>query len=254
MILDLHTHLTGHQDRPASRENIQDYLEAARRAGLEEIGFADHDRYFDDLNLPLIGEVAQAYPDVKVRLGLEVSYRAGDEEKIRALLERFPLDYAIGSIHDIKGWLFDYPDQAPKHQEMDPDRLYLTYFALVEQAARSHLFTTVGHFDLIKIFGVRPRTDVRELAKSALQAIVEEDLVVEINTAGRYKPVGEFYPEAKLIREMVNRGLEFTLGSDAHEASLVGRDLREAAQFLQSCGVKRLISFEQKMRILHPFR
>ncbi|HVJ48169.1 histidinol-phosphatase HisJ family protein [Desulfitobacterium sp.] len=251
-MLDLHTHLIGHQDRPANRENIQDYLEAARRAGLQEIGFSDHDMYLEDLNLPLIREVAEEYPDLKVRVGLEVDYRAEDEAKIQTLLQTFPFDYVIGSVHEIKNWLFDYPDQAPKHREVDPDQLYLEYFSLVEKAARSQLFTTIGHFDLIKIFGVRPRTDVRELAANALQAIVENGLVAELNTAGRYKPVGEFYPERKLIQEMVNRGIEFTLGSDAHEAQYVGRDLSEATHLLQACGVKRLIRFEQKKRLTLP--
>lgn len=248
-MFDLHTHLIGHQDRPANRENIQDFLEAARRAGLEEIGFSDHDMYFEDLNLPLIHEVAEGYPDLKVRVGLEVDYRVKDEAKIQALLQTFPFDYVIGSVHEIQSWLFDYPEQAQRHREEDPDRLYLAYFDLVEKAARSQLFTTIGHFDLIKLFGVRPRTDVRELADNALRAIAENGLVAELNTAGRYKPVGEFYPEEKLIQEMVNRGIEFTLGSDAHEAQYVGRDLKEAVQLLQTCGVKRLIHFEQKKRL-----
>lgn len=250
-MFDLHTHLIGHQDRPANRENIRDFLEAAQRAGLQEMGFSDHDMYFEDLNLPLIREVAQDYPNIKVRVGLEVDYREEDEEKIRSLLETFPFDYVIGSVHEIKDWLFDYPDQAQRHREKDPDRLYIEYFDLVEKAARSHLFTMIGHFDLIKLFGVRPRTDVRELADHALRAIVENGLVAELNTAGRYKPVGEFYPEAKLIREMVNRGIEFTIGSDAHEARYVGRDLQEGVQLLQACGVKQLIHFEHKKRLVH---
>lgn len=253
-MLDLHTHLIGHQDRPANRENIQDYLEAAQQAGLQEFGFSDHDLYFEDLDLPLIREVAEAYPDLKVRVGLEVDYREEDEKKIHTLLQTFPFDYVIGSVHEIKGWLFDYPDQVQKHREADPDRLYLEYFTLVEKAARSQLFTTVGHFDLIKLFGVRPRTDVRELADNALRAIVENGLVAELNTAGRYKPVGEFYPEDKLIREMVNRGIEFTIGSDAHEAQYVGRDLKEGIKLLQACGVKRLIGFEEKKRLTFPLR
>lgn len=248
-MLDLHTHLIGHQDRTANQKNIQDYLAAAKQAGLKEFGFADHDMYFEDLDLPLIREVARAYPELNVRVGLEVDYRAEDELKIKNLLQTFDFDYVIGSVHEIKNWLFDYPEEAEKHKEMDPDQLYISYFSLVAKAARSQLFTTIGHFDLIKLFGVRPGTDVRELAEEAINAIAENGLVAELNTAGRYKPVGEFYPEEKLIREMVNHGIDFTLGSDAHEAKFVGRDLKEAIQFLNSCGVKRLISFQHKQKL-----
>lgn len=249
-MLDLHTHLIGHQDRLASEQNIKDYFEAAQQAGLKEFGFSDHDMYFEDLNLPLIREVAKAYPELNVRVGLEVDYRAGEEMKIKNVLKTFDFDYVIGSVHEIKQWLFDYPEEAQRHREMDPDQLYISYFSLVEKAAKSHLFTTIGHFDLIKLFGVRPSTDVRELAEKAIRAIAENDLVAELNTAGRYKPVGEFYPEEKLIREMVNHGIEFTLGSDAHEPKFVGRDLQEGIQWLKSCGVKRLISFQQKERLI----
>ncbi len=251
-MLDLHTHLIGHQDRPANEENIKAYLTSAEKAGLKEIGFTDHDLYFEDLDLPLIRRVAEAYPELKVRVGLEVDYRAEDEGKIRTLLEKFPFDYVIGSVHEIQGWLFDYPDQAQKHREQEPDQLYAAYFALVEKAARSQLFTTIGHFDLIKIFGVRPLTDVRELAEKAIQAIAENGLVVELNTAGQYKPVGEFYPEVKLLREMVSRGIDFTLGSDAHDASVVGRDLNKATELLQACGVKRLVGFERNEKVYYP--
>lgn len=251
-MLDLHTHLIGHQDRTANQVNIKDYLDAAKKAGLKEFGFADHDMYYEDLDLPLIRKVAREYPELNVRVGLEVDYRAEDELKIKNLLQTFDFDYVIGSVHEIKNWLFDYPEEAEKHKEKDPDQLYISYFSLVEKAARSHLFTTIGHFDLIKLFGVRPCTDVRELAEEAINAIAENGLVAELNTAGRYKPVGEFYPEEKLIREMVKHGIDFTLGSDAHEARLVGRDLKEGIQFLKFCGVKRLISFQQKQKLIFP--
>ena len=251
-MLDLHTHLIGHQDRPANQKNIKDYLEAAQRAGLKEFGLSDHDLYFEDLDLPLIREAAKAFPELNVRVGLEVDYRTEDELKIKNLLQTFDFDYVIGSVHEINNWLFDYPEEEQKHQEMDPDQLYISYFSLVEKAARSQLFTTIGHFDLIKLFGVRPHTDVRELAEEAIRAIAENGLAAELNTAGRYKPVGEFYPEDKLIREMVNHGIEFTLGSDAHEAKLVGRDLQEGIKLLKSCGVKRLLSFQQKQRLIFP--
>lgn len=243
-MLDMHVHLTGHEDRLATAENIREFLEQARRMGIKQIGFADHDYYYKELNLPLIREVAEEYPDLKVAIGLEVDYRPEDETKIRILLEKFPFDFVIGSVHEMNGWIFDLPGEEATHRVKDPDKMYREYFEWVEMAAASNLFTTIGHFDLIKLFGVRPDTDILKLAEAALDRIQEKGLVLELNTAGRYKPVGEYYPEVKVIEEIKRRGIPMTLGSDAHRAEQVGRDLASAAQLLKDLGIKEIVGFK----------
>ncbi|AFM01754.1 MULTISPECIES: histidinol-phosphatase HisJ family protein [Desulfitobacterium] len=251
-MLDMHVHLTGHADRLATAGNIREFLDQARRMGLKQIGFADHDYYYKDLNLPLIREVAEEYPDLKVAIGLEVDYRPSDEGKIKNLLEQFPFDFVIGSVHEMNGWVFDFPEEEAVHHQKDPDRMYKEYFHWVEMAAASDLFTTIGHFDLIKLFGVRPQTDILRLADAALEQIQKKGLVIELNTAGRYKPVGEYYPEVKIIQEIKRRGIPMTLGSDAHGAEYVGRDLERAAQLLKNLGIKDIIGFNHGQKEYYP--
>ncbi|MDR3600667.1 MAG: histidinol-phosphatase HisJ family protein [Desulfosporosinus sp.] len=242
-MLDLHVHLVGHNDREANRENIRAFLDEASRRGLKEIGFADHDYYWEQMNFPLIREVAKDYPQLNVRIGLEAEYRPNEEARIKHLLEQFPFDFVIGSVHEINGWAFDIPEEEQKHWEQDADVLYQRYFDVVTQAASSGLFTTIGHFDLIKIFGVRPRTDILVLAAEALTAVAKHGLVLEVNTNGRYKPVQEFYPEQCLREEIQRRGIDFTLGSDAHCAEVVGRDLDEGIELLRQMGVHSIVGF-----------
>ena len=244
-MLDLHVHLVGHNDREANQENIRAFLDVASRRGLKEIGFADHDYYWDQMNFPLIREVAKDYPQLNVRIGLEAEYRPDEEGRIKHQLEQFPFDFVIGSVHEINGWAFDMPGEEPKHWQIDADELYRGYFEIVTRAASSGLFTTIGHFDLIKIFGVRPKTDILALADEALTTVAERGLVLEVNTNGRYKPVQEFYPEQRLREEIKRRGIDFTLGSDAHSAEVVGRDLDEAMKLLSQIGVHSVIGFER---------
>lgn len=245
-MLDLHVHLLGHMDRTATRENIRSYFDQARIMKIRQIGFADHDVYWDALDLPLIREVSLEYPDLQVRVGLEVEYNAAKVQTMRQMINSYGFDYIIGSVHEIGGWGFDYPNEEEAHYRQDSDTLYKDYFSMVENAACSGLFSIIGHFDLIKIFKVRPKTDVRVLAARSLEAIKDNGLVVEINTNGRYKPVNEFYPEIKLIQEMIKMEIPFTLGSDAHEAGVVGRDLEEVCQILKSLGVDELTGFNNK--------
>lgn len=253
-MLDLHVHLIGERDRPATKDNIRAYLDEAVHKGLKQIGFSDHDLYWEDLKLELFKEVAPEYPGLEVRVGLEVDYRPQDEGKIRARLNSFPFDYAIGSVHEIGGWCFDLPREEKTHRDKDADTLYREYFALVAQAARSKLFTTIGHFDLIKLFGVRPRTDVLKLADEALTAVRDSNCALEINTNGRYKPIGEFYPEQRLVEEIQRRGIAFTLGSDAHRAEVVGRDLDEAVAELKLIGVRKIVGFKGWKQETYPLR
>lgn len=245
-MLDLHVHLLGHMDRQATEENIQQYLLQARHQQIRQIGFADHDYYWDHLNLPLLREMDRNYPEVDIRIGLEVEYKPGEESRIKGMKEAFNFDYLIGSVHEIGEWAFDYPEAEAVHQQKDSDTLYRDYFGLVEKAACSGLFNIIGHFDLIKIFNVRPVTDVRILAATCLEAIKDHKLTVEINTNGRYKPVQEFYPEVKLIQAMQKMEIPFTIGSDAHEALVVGRDVWEVCQFLKNIGVKDIKGFQQQ--------
>lgn len=251
-LVDYHVHLLGHQDRQATEQSIRLFLDAATAKGLSEIGFADHDMYWHEMNLDLVRTVAAEYPQLNVLAGVEVDYRLGDEARIGQLLREFPLDFAIGSVHEIESWVFDIPGQEARFQEWDYDELYRAYFKLVANAARSGLFTTIGHLDLIKIFGIRPCADIRELADEALTAMAEHGVVMEINTNGRYKPVGEFYPEKSLVEEAKARGIAITLGSDAHFPELVGRDLPAALIMLQDCGVKSITGFRQRQPIMYP--
>jgi len=248
-MLDLHVHLVGHNDREANRENIRAFLDQASRRGLKEIGFADHDYYWDQMNFPLIREVAKDYPQLDVRIGLEAEYRPNEEERIKHLLEQYPFDFVIGSIHEIAGWAFDISEEEAKHWQKDADELYRGYFEVVTRAASCGLFTTIGHFDLIKIFGVRPRTDILVLADESLTAVAAHGLALEVNTNGRYKPVQEFYPEQRLREEIQRRGIDFTLGSDAHCAEVVGRDIDEAILLLRQSGVRSIVGFENRAKV-----
>lgn len=250
-MLDLHVHLLGHNDREANRDTIRAFLDEASKRGLKEIGFADHDYYWDQMNFPLLREVAEEYPHLDVRIGIEAEYRPNEEDRIKHMLEQFPFDFVIGSVHEINEWIFDIPEEEHMHRKKDSDVMYKEYFDVVLSAAKSGLFTTIGHFDLIKVFGVRPKTDILTLADEALTKVAEQGLVLEVNTNGRYKPVHEFYPEQRLMEEIQRRGIDFTLGSDAHSAEVVGRDIAEACHLLRRIGVHSVIGFEGMDKVRH---
>lgn len=240
MPADYHIHGLAHEGPPHTVERLLPYVEAARAAGLTEVGFADHDRYLDGLDFSVFPEL-EWLTGMPVRAGLEVDFRPGKDHH-RELAGR-PWDYLIGSVHAIGAWEFDRAGQEAGFAAWDIDELYTTYFNLVAQAAATGLFQIIGHLDLIKIYGHRPRRPVLELAEPAFRAIARSGAAIEVNTAGLFKPVGESYPSRELLERAFSLHIPVTIGSDAHAPAEVGRERDRLRELLHRIGYTSLATF-----------
>lgn len=245
MLVDYHVHAMGHDDFPHTPEQAAEFLAKARERGIAQVGFADHDRYRKKFNLEALKRAAELVPGVAVKLGVEVNYRPEDEPKIRHWLQRYPFDFVIGSVHDIGDWVFDHPGNVDTFDRWDPDKLYRTYFGVVERAAQSGLFSFIGHLDLIKVFGHRSRSPVADLIDPTLRMLARLGMPVEINTNGWHKPVNEVYPSEDILRRCFDYGVPITLSSDAHNPGQVGRDVERAAEMARGVGYRQVITFNR---------
>src|SRR5438105_888248 len=103
----MHTPLCRH----ATGEPVE-YAAQARKLGLKEIGFSDHSPMrqddFDnwrmyasqlDEYVEKVRRAQREFPDLTIKLALEVDYIPGHEGWIRELAARHPWDYFIGSVH-----------------------------------------------------------------------------------------------------------------------------------------------------------
>ncbi|MDN5344772.1 MAG: histidinol-phosphatase family [Clostridia bacterium] len=249
MPADYHIHGLAHEGPPHTVERLLPYVEAARAAGLTEMGFADHDRYLDGLDFNVFPELERV-TGVPIRAGLEVDFRP-DKDLGRELAGR-PWDYLIGSVHAIGAWEFDRPGQESGFAAWDIDEIYATYFYLVARAAASGLFQIIGHLDLIKIYGHRPRKPVVELAEEALQAIARSGAAMEVNTAGLFKPVGEIYPSRELLERAFSLNIPVTIGSDAHAPAEVGRERARGRELVRQVGYTSLATFAGRQMTTVP--
>ena len=73
--------------------------------------------------------------------------------------------------------------------------------------------------------------------------IKENGLAVEINTSGFDRPAKEQYPSEKIIRLLYEKGIDITMGSDAHKPSEIGRYFKDTISGLKSIGFKNLVKF-----------
>ncbi|MFB5085564.1 histidinol-phosphatase [Symbiobacterium thermophilum] len=248
---------------------MEAYVETAIARGLGEIGFSDHvpmywlpeerrdptgamameelEAYVSD-----VLRLRERYPEIPIRLGLEADFIPGHEEELVRLLEPYPWDYVIGSVHFLDDWNFDHPDLVHRYAEWDIDVLYDRFFALERAAAESGLFDILAHIDLIKKFGHRPRRDQSEAYAALADAIARSGVAIELSTAGLRKPVGEYYPAPALLKACCARGIPVVISSDAHAPEEVGWGFAEARALALEVGFTHTARFAGRRRQMVP--
>lgn len=247
---------------------LEEYLAEAEEKQLGEIGFADHfplgllgysprvqvtmhpEELVDYINQ--LEDLKKKSNKVIVKSGIEVDYLPGTEEKLSSLLEQYSFDYVIGSIHFLKDWDFTHPIYADDYKNRDLSELYRSYFELVWDLCQSGLFDIVGHIDVVKKFGYRPTDNLEPYWIKTARLLRETDTCLELNTAGRDAPVGEFYPGRQFLEICFSEGAAITMGSDAHSSQQVGRYFPEALELLKSVGYRELTVFEKRVKSTIP--
>jgi histidinol-phosphatase (PHP family) len=254
-----------HMHTPLCRHAAGEPTEYARRAlevGLTEIGFSDHSPMlrddFDDWRMrndqldEYVAKVRQAqrdFPQLAIRLALEVDYLPGQEEWIRDLTARHPWDYFIGSVHYVSDtWAVDSPYKLSEWKNRDAYEVWSTYFERLTMAAETGFFEIIGHADLPKKFGHRPTRDCTPLYEKFLNAAKKHDCAIELNTAGLRKDCKEIYPSREILQLAFQKGVTITFGSDAHAPGEVGMNLTRATQLAREVGYKESCRFAQRQR------
>ena len=255
MIVDLHNHtpLCNHAEG-----TIEEYVQAAISSKAKVFGFSDHAPMDFDPEYRMKFEEMQKYETnvldakerykdkIEILLAYEVDYLKGhmDERVLNA-----DVDYLIGSVHFIEGWGFDNPEFIGKWESQDVDEIWQKYFDTIEEMAKSRLFQIVGHLDLIKIFKFMPKGNISKMARNALLAIKEANMVLELNVAGFRKDVKESYPSANLLKDAYALGIPITFASDAHKPEQVGLFHDEIVQLAKKTGYKECVYFKNKKQI-----
>ncbi len=250
----MHTPLCGH-----AVGEPWEYVERAMKVGLEEIGFSDHAplvshedaRY--TMNFSQIGFYHQMIEDVQkkyskfiIKLGLEADFIPGYERKTKAILDAYPYDFVIGSVHFIDAWAFDDPEGEIKWKDKDINAVYRDYYKLLKLSALSGLYDIMGHVDLVKKFGHRPSEDLTDEVEETARVFKKAGVTVEINTSGLRKPVKEIYPSAWILKIYQKAGVSITFSSDSHDPKDVGRDYDKAYALAKEAGYKEYRVFKKR--------
>lgn len=240
-----------------------DYIAPAISAGLEEIGFSEHLTLFRksldwSMNKSEVGfylknidSLSKNTSKIKVRTGLEIDFFPGKEKEIYSFLSKLNLDYAIGSVHYMGDSTVDMGPEFYKGKNIDS--LFEVYFEQVSNAAASGLFDIIAHCDLIRIYGYKPSSTPENLYRKLARSFKVHDVAFEINTNGRNRPIGDFYPDRQFLKIFREENVPVCVNSDAHMPSRVGQYFDEAYELLRNTGYSEMAVFEKRERFMVPF-
>lgn len=268
MKFDLHTHhfRCGHADG-----NIRDYVEAALDTGLQVIGISDHTPYLgekEDRAFPRIAmgkselqhyvrevlDLKKEYEGrIDVLLGIESDFFPEHAETYRKVLADVPFDYIIGSVHSVGGISIFNKNRWKGLSEQERFRVKEEYYRLIQDSARSGMFQILGHIDAMKgnfpAFSDIPADDIID---ETLQTIAECGIAIEINTSGKTKLSGGWYPADAILERALHFGVDVTFGSDAHVPGRVGDERDEVARRLKDIGFREWVYYKGKDKKVVP--
>ncbi|WP_018393583.1 MULTISPECIES: histidinol-phosphatase [Bacillaceae] len=262
---DFHTH---HDRCGHAAGNIREYIEAAIDYGLDMIGISDHSPYFfseEDHLYPgiamaktqfseYVSEVLQLKKEysgkIDVLLGVESDFFPEHADLYRQQYDLYPFDYIIGSVHVVDGVNIFKRGRWEGLSDKEKRQTKENYYYLIEESARSGLFQILGHIDAMKGFYPSFSAIQTEAIDKTLKVIAEYDLAIEVNTSGKTKDCGGWYPADEILERALHYGVKATFGSDAHTPDRVGDDFELVRQRLKEIGYKEWAYFKSKKRFL----
>ncbi len=265
-MIDSHSHTLYSKHATGS---VDELVRSSIAAGISILTITDHapfpvdadnrlleselDRYFSDIK-----QARMAYEGKIIILqGLEFDYMPGSEAFTRDLLARYPLDFAIGSVHYV-----EVPGE-PMVKVWDLSRLadeaFLDrYFANLEGLIACGLFDAVGHADTL-LRGL-PENVFLHRVEPLLALLARSGMAFELNSSGLRKSslsplTGKevqglwSYPSQRLLPQLIAHDVPFTIGSDTHAPEDAGAGVAKLMRELRPLGLGRISYYQGRRRI-----
>lgn len=263
-MIDVHLHSRFSFDSEEAPEN---YIKRAVASGIGVIGFSEHydfDARLDGEALALadipaylknINKLKTLFGDTEILAGIEFGYRKEAEAEYRAILQKYPLDYVINSLHTLPGRGDCYHDGFFENKSLKQS--YYDYFnGVLESISADYDYQIIGHLGYVCRYrsgdGAKIRySDYADILDEILKQIIKRDKCLEINTSAG---VGgcTYLPDADIIGRYLELGGKLlSFGSDAHSAEKYLNKAEQLKQFLKQTGVRELYYYKDRRPVAY---
>lgn len=263
MVTDIHLHTRFSFD---SSEEPENFINKARTLGVPAVGFTEH------YDLDAVGDegytlsdvasymdeyarLRKQFPETEILRGIELGYDGRFVGEYKKLVEKYPFDYVINSVHTLPGRGDSY---YPRFFEGTTVRkAYLDYFNAVLASVRADYdFQIIGHIGYVSRYckGENAKIkycDYAEIFDEILNEIISRGKCLEINTSSGEAGC-DFLPDKDVIERYLSLGgTRLSFASDAHSAGKYLNKADKVTAFLKSLGVKQMCYFKDRKCIFY---
>ncbi len=259
-MFDFHLHSSLSFDSDGIAE---DMALVASKMGFKEICFTDHyDYHFypdKEANLFSLEDYAKIYDPIKVdglliRKGVEFGLTGWNKPQLDSLARMRDFDFIIGSVHFADGY---DPYDREYWDNKTVDEAFSKYLEQTLLCVKEHdNFDVLGHLTYVCKSAHNlsrkspPLSDYGDITDEIFKVLIAKGIGIEVNTSGIVSP-GCFLPSAEFVKRYKELGGEIiTVGSDAHDPSVVGRGIDSALEMLKDI-FGHVCTFESRKPIFH---
>lgn len=248
------------------QEELTDICEEAIKKGLDEIAITDHYDFFTDkaFNRPpdcnkLYREIAQVQKKYEgkliIRAGIEAGQPQASPKEYQGFLEKYPLDFIIGSIHNLED-AYDVGDY--DFTKVDIKELFPKYLKELMKMAREYSFDVCGHITyplryVANQFGQYPDVShYEEQVRELFSCLIQEGKGIEVNASGLFQPMQCTMPDMEMVKWYRECGGEIlTIGCDAHRLMHIGYEVKRVQKMVKEAGFTHITTFEKRKPVFH---
>lgn len=208
--------------------------------------FFEMEDYFKTL-VPLREEYRER---LDVRIGIEIGLQPHLGERYRKLVQAYPFDYVIGSVHLIRGLDPYYGKLFEGRADEEAYREAFTETIRCLEAVSD--FDSLGHLDYVVRYGKHQAEEYsyRKFADEideVLKKLISMGKGLEMNTGGLKYGLGFCNPHPDVMKRYRELGGEIvTIGADAHRPEHVAYSFEQAAGILKGCGFRYYAEYRER--------
>ena len=247
------------------KATVEQTVEHAIELGFEAIGISDHSFTPFDTTYCMKKEREEEYLQeiarVKEKYAEKIEVYAGLEADYFSQVDETKYEYLIASVHYLYGNGEYHAIDHTKEQNArylyevcggSKEKYAENYYCAVLDNVKKKRPQMVGHYDVITKFGLFDEfadggNKYRSIAVEALNEVLKITPVIEVNTGGIARGFRSMpYPAPFLLKEILLRGGEVALSSDAHTLSSMNAQFKESAELLSAIGFKYAVRLRGK--------